>query len=115
MELDIYIPSIRLGIEFDGANWHNSAEQLEREKKKYAICKAHQITLIRVKEDTGLQWKDVADAVYYIPKVRKYSELEGVIRAILDSIDRNSNMRTRKNPYSYHSAITVDLRRDTTG
>ena len=114
MELDIYIPSIRLGIEFDGANWHNSAEQLEREKKKYAICKAHQITLIRVKEDTGLQWKDVADAVYYISKVRKYSELEGVIRAILNSIDRNSNMWTRKNPYSYHSAITVDLRRDRT-
>ena len=114
MELDIYIPSIRLGIEFDGANWHNSAEQLEREKKKYAICKAHQITLIRVKEDTGLQWKDVADAVYYIPKVRKSSELEGVIRAIQNSIDRNSNMWTRKNPYSYHSAITVDLRRDRT-
>ena len=114
MELDIYIPSIRLGIEFDGANWHNSAEQLERERKKYAICKAHQITLIRVKEDTGLQWKDVADAVYYIPKVRKSSELEGVIRAIQNSIDRNSNMWTRKNPYSYHSAITVDLRRDRT-
>ena len=114
MELDIYIPSIRLGIEFDGANWHNSTTQLEREEKKYAICKAHQITLIRVKEDTGLQWKDVADAVYYIPKVRKYSEIEEVIRAILDSIDRNSNMWTRKNPYSYHSAITVDLRRDRT-
>ena len=35
MELDIYIPSIRLGIEFDGANWHNSTTQLEREEKKY--------------------------------------------------------------------------------
>lgn len=112
MELDIYIPSIRLGIEFDGANWHNSAVQFDREKKKYAICKEHQITLIRVKEHTGQQWKDVADAVYYIPKAREYSELEEVIRTILDSIDRSSNMWTRKNPYSYHSAITVDLKKD---
>ena len=38
--------------------------------------------------------------------------MEGVIQAILDSIDRNSNMRTRKNPYYLHSAITVDLERD---
>lgn len=47
--------------------------------------------------------------------MREYSELEEVIQAILDSIDRNSNMWTRKNPQSYHSAITLitlDLRRD---
>ena len=33
MELDIYIPSIRLGIEFDGANWHNTETQFRREKR----------------------------------------------------------------------------------
>ena len=82
MELDIYIPSIRLGIEFDGANWHNSAAQFKREKKKYDICKAHQITLIRVKEDVESHREDVADAVYYIPKVRTYTKLEETINAI---------------------------------
>lgn len=112
MELDVYIPSIRLGIEFDGAAWHNSAAQLKREKKKYTICQKRHITLIRIKENTDQEWNDVADVVYYIPKVRTYSELEGVIRAILDSIDRNSNMWTRKNPYYLHSAVTVDLERD---
>lgn len=112
MELDVYIPSIRLGIEFDGAAWHNSATQLKREKKKYTICQKRHITLIRIKENTDQEWNDVADVVYYIPKVRTYSELEGVIRAILDSIDRNSNMWTRKNPYYLHSAVTVDLERD---
>ena len=112
MELDVYIPSIRLGIEFDGAAWHNSATQLKREKKKYTICQKHHITLIRIKENTDQEWNDVADAVYYIPKVRTYSALEGVIQAILDSIDQNSNMWTRKNPYYLHSAVTVDLERD---
>ncbi len=112
MELDIYVPSIRLGIEFDGANWHNSAAQFKREKKKYDICKAHQITLIRVKENVESRWRDVADAIYYIPRVRAYTELEETINAILDSIDRNSNMWTRKNPLYFHSAIRANLERD---
>lgn len=112
MELDIYIPSIRLGIEFDGANWHNTTAQYKREKKKYALCQAHQITLIRVKENTGLQWKDVADAVYYIPKVRTYTGLEETINAILDSIDRGSNMWTRNNPLCFHSAVRANLEQD---
>lgn len=112
MELDIYIPSIRLGIEFDGANWHNSAEQYMREKKKYDICRAHQITLIRVKETAGSQWNDVADTIYYIPKKRINTELEETINAILDSIDQNSNMWTRKNPLFFHSAVSANLERD---
>ena len=36
------------------------------------------ITLIRVKENTGQRWNDVADTIYYIPKVRTYSELDGL-------------------------------------
>ena len=28
MELDIYIPSIHTGIEFDGANWHQSMSSM---------------------------------------------------------------------------------------
>lgn len=112
MELDVYIPSIRLGIEFDGANWHNTATQYRREKKKYEICQRNQITLIRVKEATDAQWENVADAVYYIPKVRRYNYLEQVIKAVMDSIDRNANMWTRKNPHQYHSTVDVNLERD---
>ena len=114
MELDIYIPSIRLGIEFDGANWHNSAAQFKREKKKYDVCKANQITLIRVKENVESHREDVADAIYYIPKVRTYTKLEETINAILDAIDRNSNMWTRKNPLCFHSAVRANLERDRT-
>lgn len=112
MELDIFIPSIRVGIEFDGANWHHSSKQLKREQKKYSICQQNKITLIRVKEHTGEQWLGVADAIYYIPKFRTYTELNLVIKAILDSIDKNTNMWTRKNPYHLHSVVDVDLMRD---
>ena len=32
-EIDIYIPSIRIGIEYDGRHWHKGEHALEKEKK----------------------------------------------------------------------------------
>ena len=44
-------PPFVWGIEFDGANWHNPLHSSNERKKKYDVCKANQITLIRVKEN----------------------------------------------------------------
>lgn len=49
MELDIYIPSKKLGIEYDG-RWHNGEKSRQKEERKYNICRAKGITLIRIKE-----------------------------------------------------------------
>ena len=51
MELDIFIPSIKTGIEYDGSHWHNGEEAQKREKEKYDICKGEGIHLIRIKEN----------------------------------------------------------------
>ena len=51
MEIDIYIPSLKIGIEYDGKHWHNNRTSLKRELKKYELCKDHGITLIRIKEN----------------------------------------------------------------
>ena len=112
MELDIYVPSIRFAVEFDGAAWHGTEEVHKREKLKYDICRKNKITLFRVKERTGKEWRDVADAVYTIHKHKEKEELQAVIRAILDSIDPASNMWTRRNPLCVYSSITVNLERD---
>ncbi len=112
MELDIYIPSIRLAIEFDGAHWHDNEEVHRREKEKYALCRDKNIFLMRIREHTKSDWKDIADALYIIKKSKRQEELSQVIQTVLDSIDRTSNMWTRKNPYSFHSKIDVNLERD---
>ncbi|MCQ2438549.1 MAG: hypothetical protein MJ074_02160 [Oscillospiraceae bacterium] len=112
MELDIYVPSIHFAVEFDGAAWHNNEEAHDREKIKYDICKKNQITLFRVKEYTGEEWKDVADTVYYCHKRKTETELQPIIQAIMDSIDPESNMWTRVNPRQIHSSVTVDIERD---
>lgn len=38
MELDIFIPELNTGIEYDGSYWH-SEDAFERNKKKYEICR----------------------------------------------------------------------------
>ena len=50
MELDVYIPSIKIGIEYDGKAWHNTEKTLKREKEKFSICQKNGIKLIRIKE-----------------------------------------------------------------
>ncbi len=51
MELDVYIPDLKIGIEYDGVYWHHKkAAAYEREQRKYDICKENGITLIRVRE-----------------------------------------------------------------
>ena len=67
MEIDIYIPCIKTGIEYDGLFWHNK-DSIQREEKKYIICKKNGIKLYRIKEGKFKESVDNADEIYYIPK-----------------------------------------------
>ena len=111
MEFDIFIPSRNVVIEYDGGYWHNSEDTHRKEAYKYRICESKGIFLIRVKEETGEKWTDVANTIfYYPPKDRK--QLQNIIQGIIDTLDPTSNMFTRKHIQDYHSWITVDLDRD---
>lgn len=88
MEFDIYIPSVKVAVEYDGANWHRTEDEHKRELKKYALCQKHHVTLIRVKEVSKQTWNNVADKVYYLKKVKRtdFSQLENTISLILNDI-----------------------------
>ena len=89
MELDIYIPSLKYAIEYDGAHWHQTDDEYKRELKKYRFCKNNGIFLCRVKEKSQKKWEDVGDKIYYLKKVKRtdFSELEQVICYILHDIN----------------------------
>lgn len=74
MELDIYIPSYKLGIEYDGIAFHNDEDQHNRERRKYLACKQLGIKLIRIKESKDT-WNDTADDIFYVSKRMKDSEI----------------------------------------
>lgn len=46
-EFDIYIPSLKLGIEYDGEHWH---KDIAKDQKKDADAAEHGITLFRFRE-----------------------------------------------------------------
>jgi len=50
MEFDIYIPSINVVIEYDGAYWHEKEKSKKKEQKKFDLCQKNGIMLIRVRE-----------------------------------------------------------------
>lgn len=60
LELDIYIPSLNIAIEFNGVYWHSS---LFRDKyyhvDKYLACKDKGIHLIQIFEDDWINKKDI--------------------------------------------------------
>lgn len=119
MELDVYIPSIKLGIEFDGRQFHKNEIQHNRELTKYEICKSNGIQLIRVKEKHDYGWKDSADDVFFIPKEHNYKTLARIIQHILNYLDTESQIRWGLEPNPTYgiklppeSTVKVDLEKD---
>lgn len=109
MELDIFIPSSRLAIEYDGAFWHKE-EKVNRERKKYRICQEHHIRLIRIRE-TETSQEGIADEIFHIDKLDNRKQLELLIRYVLDQIDPKSNFWTRKDG-TLHTVVDVNIVRD---
>ena len=111
MELDIYIPSIKLAIEYDGEAWHK-ADKGERENRKWEICKSNGIKLIRLKEHMNEDASNYADLALGIEgNLYEHDKLEQAIRMLLDNIDPESNPWTRRHP-QFHSNVDINIKRD---
>lgn len=82
MELDIYIPAIKTGIEYDGVYWHDKTS-LSKEERKYRICRKNGIRLLRIKEGEFADFSFAADRVWYIPKKSTYHQLNLYITDVL--------------------------------
>ncbi|WP_294412581.1 zinc-ribbon domain-containing protein [uncultured Ruminococcus sp.] len=77
-ELDIYIPSLKKAIEYDGVVWHTNQEKDERKNQD---CIDRGISLIRVREN-GLPELKTPCSVYSLTPNDK-DDLERVIRLLL--------------------------------
>ena len=82
IELDIYIPSLKIAIEYDGLNWHKNSKT---ELKKNKLCKESGIKLIRIREE-GLGLLD--DCCCVIRKDLKHNNsMDSVIQNVLLEIN----------------------------
>lgn len=111
LELDIYIPSIFTAIEYDGIAFHNGSKAVEREKKKYELCRKKRIKLFRIREKKASWKKDdyqcfYGDLCLYINDNLKPSQLTQNICFIL------SELRSRAGFWPVPLGISVDVDRD---
>lgn len=99
--LDIYIPSLKLAIEYDGVYYHASKEASDRYKT--ALCRAHDIFLVHILEKKANQEKcrKRNEITYYYQK--NYKNIDVAIRDLFLLINKKYKMSIR---------IDVDLKRD---
>ena len=106
MELDIFIPSINCAIEYDGEAWHK-VDKLEREQRKYKICKDQNITLIRMREKKSLSLINISDFEISGDKLYLYNNLEIAIADLINLLralgngfcNYNNNINIKKDKY----------------
>jgi len=60
-EIDIYIPSLKVGVEFDGVMWHLNQTN---DEIKDELCYQHGITLIRIRERGCPEYSSKAVKIY---------------------------------------------------
>ena len=111
MELDIYIPSRKLAIEYDGVAWHRETK-FQREQKKYRLCQEHGIRLWRIKEVMPKNGRELADEMFSVDNIETEEGFRNLLRYVLDELDPASNFWTRKGSRCVHSDIDIDLKRD---
>lgn len=60
LELDIWVPDIRMAIEFNGTYWHNMDVRVKSDKVKLQECDRKGITLMIISD---VEWKDDKEEV----------------------------------------------------
>ena len=54
-ELDVYIPSLKKAVEYDGLHWHSMPHHVDRDRRKDARCVKKGIQLLRITDTEYLQ------------------------------------------------------------
>ena len=104
-ELDIFIPSLNIGIEYDGRAWH---KERSRDEKKYQTCVENNIMLLRVSETEVENSELICDKIFYTEpcEANNYEKLNNAIKELFcflnlpcDNVDCNRDVLNIKQQY----------------
>ncbi len=109
-ELDIFIPSINIGIEYDGRKWHQDKQQTEI--KKYERCRELGITLVRVRE-SELQGVSSEICDYLIISEyghkKRFASLDQCLNELMALLEVSCDIDTQRDRFSimeqYYSTL----------
>ena len=81
-ELDVFVPKLQIGIEYDGEYFHRSEKAKLREKTKDEFFASKHIRVIRIKELSQMGYYVENSTYYYYPD-SSYKSLEKVLIQLL--------------------------------
>ena len=98
-ELDIYIPSLNLAVEYDSGAWHRN---VEKDLKKDKLCNDNSITLIRIRDYRCKPLNDTTSIQFFV-KDKGWEELSRSILEIYTFINQK---------YGEVKVPSIDIERD---
>ena len=81
-EIDVYLPQLKIGIEYDGLFFHSTKAAEKREKTKNSALQNHGINLIRIKESEN-ENSIVDNVIYYVPNHSRSNLTAAIIQLFL--------------------------------
>lgn len=106
MELDIFVPSLMVGVEYDGKAWHNE-KSISKEKRKFEICKNNEIFLLRIVE-TLEQNEITCDQKILVADTYNSQYLDKAIRECLFILAKIGKLQSEK----LNNDVWVNTERD---
>ena len=90
-EIDIYIPSISTGIEYDGYTWHRNKK--DSDEKKGTMAKLHSIRLIRIREKgcPSIDDESICFSTTKFEGQRSYDSLGSTIKEVISFLKQNDS------------------------
>jgi hypothetical protein len=85
-EIDVYIPSLNVGIEYDGENYHKTLYKHTKDIEKNKIAIQNGIKLIRIREENCYPMKNEECKVVKIKHTSDNRNLELVLPNLLDEL-----------------------------
>ncbi len=82
-EIDIYIPDLKIGIEYDGERWHKN---IDKDIAKNRLCQKNGVRLLRLREMGCPKFPSEFDSITVTDFGQNLSSLEPVILQIIDYI-----------------------------
>lgn len=88
VEIDIYIPSLKVGIEYNGYYAHRERIEQDINKRKFLLDEGIKFYVVKEykKED------EINGAEFYIPADHNFSKLDQLIIDIINSLDKNNDL-----------------------
>lgn len=85
-ELDVYIPSLKIGIEYDGGHFHNDSETRRKDELKNRLCAMADIKLIRVRDKAASRMESDDNCTVIHRHSNSMSDLKETIEKVFESI-----------------------------